>query len=324
VKPTWASSADNATVEAADDGLTATVTLTGIGTVIITATVNDVEGTYTISTSSAFESAAGYWTFEDPANLGKATIGTDLTELAAVKSVEGPSATKNAVQVDPQTPALKWMHNLTIADTEYEFMWHEWHKYKIANTFTVLFDVRPVEQWDMDRLASPLYYAENIREDEVENGVTYGFQAENAAFWVRSMDEVMKLYANGNQWSFDPFTPEKKAAKPWYRIVIKVWPALQTDPDADPTNHEHAFHRELWIDGKLVNDDLRGDNTYYRVGMFENSPVWFLTGSPGNHTEYDEQKGKYVYDIPMPCSTIAVWDKLLSDDEIASLGGVSK
>jgi hypothetical protein len=318
VKPTWASSADNATVEAADDGLTATVTLTGIGTVIITATVNDVEGTYTISTSSAFESAAGYWTFDDPANLGKATIGTDLTELAGLKIVEGPSATKGAVQAEPQQKVLKWEHNLTIADTEYHEQWYG-HSYKIANTFTVLFDVRPIEQWDMDRLASPLYYAENT-----DQSGDYPVNAENWAFAVRSMDEVMKLYANGNQWSFDPFTPEKKAAKPWYRIVIKVWPALQTDPDAQPDNHEHAFHRELWVDGKLVNDDLRGDNSYYRVGMFENSPVWFLTGSESSRNDFNQEKGKYVDDIPMPCSTIAVWDKLLSDEEIASLGGVSK
>jgi hypothetical protein len=106
--------------------------------------------------------------------------------------------------------------------------------------------------------------------------------------------------------------------------VIKVWPALQTDPDADPTNHEHAFHRELWVDGKLINDEIRGDNSYYRVGMFENSPVWFLTGSESNRKDFNEEKQKHVDDIPMPCSTIAVWDKLLTDTEIASLGGVSK
>jgi hypothetical protein len=313
VTPVWTSNAENATVEAAGNGLTTTVTLTGIGTAIITATVDNVSGTYTISTESAFESAAGYWEFNDETNLGKATVGTDLTELTYVDVVAGPSAAKMAVQIRDHQKALRWEHNLTISDVEYHEQWFG-DMYKIANTFTVLFDVRPMEQYDIDRLASPLYYSENVNEAP---------RAESPAFWVRSIDGVMNLYANGNRWTIADINATK-ATKPWYRIVVKVWPSVPEDPDFDPKNDPHSFHRELWIDGKLVEDQVRGDNTYYRVGMFERSPVWFLTGSDGTRNDFNQDKQRYWDDIPMPCSTIAVWDKLLTDDEIASLGGVSK
>jgi hypothetical protein len=144
------------------------------------------------------------------------------------------------------------------------------------------------------------------------------------------MDNSMRLYANGNGWAFDDFTSEKIAAKPWYRVVIKVWPAVEGDEGYNPADADHPFHRELWINGVKVGDQIRGDNTFYRVGFAENnipvgSPaavpgVWFLTGSDLNDTEPN-------YDVPMPCSTIAVWavwDGLLTDEQIVLLGNVSK
>jgi hypothetical protein len=318
VTPVWTSSAENVTVEAAGNGLTATATLTGLGTAIITATVDNVSGTYTISTESPFDEAAGYWTFEDETNLGKATVGTDLTEMH-VDVVPGPSATKKAVQVRDQQKALKWAHNLTISDVGYRGQWYG-QPYKIANTYTVLFDVQPAEDlYNIDRVAAPLFYAENTTGRDLE----YLLDAEGAAFWVRSIDGVMTLYANGNKWTIADINATK-ATKPWYRIVVKVWPAVPGDEGYNPNEADNPFHRDLWINGVKVEDIIRGDNTYYRVGMFENSPTWFLTGSEGDRTKFDEGKQRYVDNIHMPCSTIAVWDGLLTDDQIASLGGVSK
>jgi hypothetical protein len=324
IAPVWSSIAenDNVILEVAENGLTAKVTITGIGSATVTVTEGDATGTYAISTESAFESAAGYWTFDDETNLGKATKGTDLTELAAVESVAGPSATKKAVQVKDQQKALKWEHNLTIADYEYN---RYGVPYKIANTFTVLFDVQPTEDmYNIDRIAAPLYWNEYLLDME------YAPKAENWAFAVRSMDNFLKLYANGNSWSFEEFTDEIKATKPWYRIVIKVWPAVEGepgyeyDPDGENADPNGSFHRELWVNGVKIEDQVRNGNTFFRVGFFENMPTWFLTGSEENRAYFDDGKQRYYDNIHIPCSTIAVWNKLLKDDEIASLGGVSK
>jgi hypothetical protein len=309
VTPVWTSNAANATVEAAGNGLTATVNLTGEGAAVITATVGDVAGTYAISTTSVFESAAGYWTFDDPANLGKATRGLDLTEVQYLEIVEGPSATKKAIQVVDRQPSLKWEHNLTISDYNYTHVWGD-YGYKAADVFTLLFDVRPIDQWSgIDRINSPLYWNE------------YG---EGSPFGVRVMDETMRLYSNGNAWTFDPFSPEKKEAKPWYRIVIKVWPAVPGDEGYNPDDANHPFHRDLWVNGVRIGDQIRGDNTLFRVAPIENASIWFFTGSQADRDRYDEQKQRYQDYIPLPCSTIAVWDRVLTDEEIISLGGVSK
>jgi hypothetical protein len=309
VTPVWTSGAANATVEAAGNGMTATVTLTGEGMVQITATVGDVTGTYAISTTSVFESAAGYWTFEDPANLGKATRGSDLTEVQYLEIVEGPSATKKAIQVVDRQPSLKWEHNLTIADYNYIHPWG-YYGYKAADVFTLLFDVRPIDQWSgIDRINSPLYWNE------------YG---EGSPFGVRVMDETMRIYSNGNPWTFDTFSPEKREAKPWYRIVIKVWPAVPGDEGYNPDDADHPYHRDLWVNGERIGDQIRGDNTLYRVAPIENTPIWFFAGSQADRDRYNETKQRYEDYIPIPCSTVAVWDRVLTDEEIISLGGVSK
>jgi hypothetical protein len=280
----------------------------------ITATVGDVTGTYAISTSSVFESAAGYWTFEDPANLGKAIRGVDLTELN-VEIVEGPSATKKAIQVVDRQPALKWEHNLTIVDHAYSHP-YGYYGYKTANA-TVLFDVRPTVQWadpfagrevGSDRIASPLYWNE------------YG---ENYCFGIRNLQGALGVYANGSPWKFEDMTTELMTVKPWYRIVIRICPAYPGDPGYNPEDANDPFRRAIWVNGVLIADEIRGDNSYYRAGFIENAPIWFLTGSDRDRNAYNEARGYYDY-APMPCSTIAVWDRLLTDDEIIALGGVSR
>jgi hypothetical protein len=322
VTPDWSSNSDNVTVVPSENGMSAQVTISGQGAATVTAAVDDITAEYYIETTSFFDGAAGYWTFQDADNLGKATKGTDLMELTYVDVVAGPSATKKAVQVKDQQKALKWEHNLSIADYEYNRFGT---LYKIANTFTVLFDVQPTEDmYNIDRIAAPLYWNEYLLDIE------YAPKAENYAFAVRSMDNFLKLYANGNAWSFEEFTPEIKASKPWYRIVIKVWPAVdgepgyEYNPDGENSDPNGSFHRELWVNGVKIEDQVRNDNTFFRVGFFENMPTWFLTGSETNRTYFDDGKQRYYDNIHIPCSTIAVWNGLLTDEEVTALGGVSK
>jgi hypothetical protein len=306
LKPVWSASAANATVEAADDGLTAVVTLTGEGAVVITAAVGDISGTYAISTTSIFESAYGYWTFDDETNLGKATRGTDLT-VHSVEVVPGPSPTKGAVQMKDGQKALEWEHNLPVRDYVYTHIWGE-YEYKATDEITLLFDVDAGPLWEVgeansfDRCAAPLYW--NDKSDET-------------CFVMRYYnDNTMNVYANGTRWNL-----RENQKRGWYRVVIKIWPFRQGEEIQGPevTDPDISFHREVWVDGTLINDGMRSDNSYFRVAFVEGAKVWFLSSA-----ERDVEKGDPKLNHSIPCSTIAVWNRLLDPEEIVQLGGVSK
>jgi hypothetical protein len=306
LKPTWTSSATNATVEAAADGLTAVVTLTGEGAVVITAAVGDVSGTYAISTTSIFESAYGYWTFDDPANLGKATRGSDLT-VHSVEVVPGPSSTKGAVRMKDRNKALEWEHNLPVRDYTYTHIWGD-YEYKATDVITLLFDVDAGPLWEVgeangfERCAAPLYWND---------------RSEESSFVMRYYnDNTMNVYANGNRWNFG-----ENQKRGWYRVVIKIWPVREGEESQGPegTEPDISFHREVWVDGTLISDIIRPDNSYFRAAFVEDAKVWFLSAS-----EVEIEGGDLKQNNSTPCSTIAVWDRLLTADEIVQLGGVSK
>jgi hypothetical protein len=132
---------------------------------------------------------------------------------------------------------------------------------------------------------------------------------------MRSIDGWMCLYANGNKWPFD----ENNSG--WYRAVIRMWPVREGEPAAEgltPGNPvQTAFHRELYINGVPIKDDVRDDNTYFRAAFVTDAKIWFLS-------ESDDELETESENFPMPCSTIAVWNRLLDPEEILQLGGVSK
>jgi hypothetical protein len=206
--------------------------------------------------------------------------------------VAGPSATKGAVEAvitaAPEDPTEgEGVEQPRIKALEWE---HPFTENK--TTYTVLFDVQPF--WGLDWHGASLFWN--------GKGPVASFQV------LCTNDWTVNAYCGGNTWTL---AADQAESKPWFRVVIKVW----------PDEEEPLFpHREVWSNGVLVSDQRRGEDFFERVGLFADSHIWFLSETHFGAT----MEGGEKYNHTVPCSTIAVWDHLLTDDEIASLGGVSK
>jgi hypothetical protein len=278
VTPVWTSNADNATV--ISDGLTASVTITGEGTAIITADVSGVTGTYAVSTTSVFESAVGYWAFNDlsnPANYGKATKGDDLEYIPEqFVVVDGPSATKKGVQIIREGEDMQG------------FLWHHpiTDEAKLTN-YTVLMDARITSE------PHGAYY-----------DVYDATGAKIGAIMFRSRDGELTVNHGGSTkiyfGRFGEFTPGEE---PWVRLVF----VAQKDAGEGTSWTYRACINGQVNNSALYVTDSHSDMSVYRLNA--GVPMRFMVAGSAR---------------PFGVSTIAVWDRPLTDDEIASLGGVSK
>jgi hypothetical protein len=277
----WSSDASHVTVTPDDDGMSATVTVSGTGEAVVTAAVGDVTATYNIDVTPvlAFDNAKGYWTFEDPANYGKATRGTDLIVVGdgAIIPADGPSQTKKAITKTNMLDGFRWeSHGITDQG---------------LTDFTVLFDAwAPI---DPDRRYYTLWW----------NG-----RANNYSFCIRSRDGKMTFNRAGG--TFGEYTPViTSGQEPWVRAVFVY--------RIDPANPGKRFLR-IYGDGVLLwsNDENPADVTP-EMDLYAGTPIYFMTGKPDGtaaNTDYN----------PYKLSTIAVWDRALTPEEIALLGEVSR
>jgi uncharacterized protein YjdB len=290
--PVWSSSAATATVVAASDGLTAEVTITGEGAAIITADVDGVTATYAISTTSVFESAAGYWTFNDAANLGKATRGEDLIfALDSIDVVDGPSDTKKAIQLIKDANGLLWNHSMPADVDGTESPDAERQNFRIK-TYTILIDAKP------------------YTEDRVYHSILGNESFDNSLFTFRPRDGALTIAHRGTAINVYADYSEPK----WIRLVAVV----AYNPDVDP---EWAFPYgadfNFYANGEYAGTSTRlytGTDSWttdYMNVLYSDLPVRFLRSTPDGTNSY-------------PVSTIAVWNRALTAEEIASLGGVSK
>jgi hypothetical protein len=311
VTPVWSSSAEHVTVAASEDGMSALVTVSGTGAAVVTAAVGDIKAEYNIATTSVFESAVGYWTFED-ADLGKATIGDDLKyTLSQFSVVAGPSPTKKAVRinhdnVDAEGNAVHWR-----GASEYQgFLWNHGISGASLQNYTVLMDARA----EIDPLGN--YYivfsANDERARQVDGNWVAGEDGgvSGVSFRARSGGDYGDLTLNQGgvtilyyaRWG--TFT---KGEEPWVRLVYSV---------SKENLEEAAWKGRFVINGQVGNADLdvtrNGDDNSGQI-LKEGVPVRFMMAA-GNNEDNN------AYDV----STIAVWDRVLTDAEIASLGGVSK
>jgi hypothetical protein len=315
VTPVWSSSVDNVTVVASEDGMSALVTVSGTGAAVVTAAVGDIKAEYNIATTSVFESAVGYWTFED-ADLGKATIGDDLKyTLSQFSVVPGPSPTKKAVRInhDNNTGGF-WQGALTYQG----FVWNHGLSGESLKNYTILIDARP-EAVPMDTYFV-VYSANNERLiDDIDpvNGGCAG-----VAFRGRPGNGNGDLLVNhaGNNMVWYALDGTFQAGnEPWVRLVFIIstvddnfpdgqnwWRRAVIDGQVGVVNH-HPERGDFPQDFKQYGDNI--ENYDLREGV----PVRFLMAAGG----WERNR---AYDV----STIAVWDHVLTDAEIASLGGVSK
>ncbi|MDR1582303.1 MAG: Ig-like domain-containing protein [Prevotellaceae bacterium] len=316
VTPEWSSSDTKvATVDR-----TGFVQVVGLGTAIITAQIGDYSAVYAISTESPLDDAKGWWTFDDPENLGKALIGENLdVNLDVVTVVPGPTATNGAVRGDwvtspePNIPNITWHHNLPGQFDNNTKLWN----YTVLMDLKVLFQEQKAvnsgagyrQTWDpLMTVGSPdtragiyILWAINYPGTDESSGLGLTLNITGAHQYI-IQDKTWEV--------LNPNTLEGNEA--WYRLIFKM--------TYTPSEDRHKIF--AFLDGKPNTADNgtypahNTDNAYcvpeleIRVG----EPLYFMT-----NRKYDKRH-KGQYDL----ANLAVWDRALSDEEILALGAVPK
>jgi uncharacterized protein YjdB len=274
------------------DELIATVSKTGLVTIIgsgyatISATVNGVSGEYVVSTQSALDDAFGYWRFDDVTNIGKATKGTDLFIHGNVSVVPGPSGTNWAVEGTVGERNLEWKHEQRDDPMEFTFMW----------------DTR--------------FYGINQYYSFYWNG-----SADDASFFARWRQ------ADWLDWSTGEAGAVIKENVGQLQIGRGYYPPVMELAEGDTSrwvrvittfmlNKEEmtGFHN-TYIDGKQVTSNMnaRYDQLGWNSYSGEETPsMFFLADGHGNDGD----------DSVHPMAAIAVWNRVLTEQEIATLGKV--
>lgn len=271
-------SSNNETVATVD--ATGEVTVTGLGTASITAVVNGKEASYTVSTLSLFDDAYGYWTFDDPEQLGKATKGSDLTVNGTVNIVDGPSESNIAIEGTKGEHNLEWQHQ----------------KAESPRQFTMMFDTRffGIRQ----------YYA-----------LYWNGRGNQDACWFFRWRDSSYKYDDGTDGETKPVLQAGRGdyyyvmdlaegdTTQWMRVVITI----------EVSDADDQIIYSTFVDGRKV-ITAKGAGAGYRFDWDTVVPVYFLSDGEGSFNDGD--------DNPQPVAAIAVWDRLLTDDEVASLGRV--
>ncbi|MDR1169553.1 MAG: Ig-like domain-containing protein [Prevotellaceae bacterium] len=281
------------------------VTVVGEGIVTITATVTVTGGTfsadYTLSTGELFDLAIGYWTFDDPENPGKATKGTDLIingELTIVNGptpvkygsgdgevvteVDVPSAGNIAVMGKKGDHTLEWQHQQT----------------PVPRTFTMM--------WDTKFFGYRQYYAMYWNGQDNDANWFFRWRWQNYGDNENEKDprddaaeEKPRLTAGRGDYFQIAELPEGEWT-PWWRVVLVI------EVSADDTGTWTAY-----VDGKKIQSG-RELGVLWMFAWHENLPIYFLSDGSGNDGD----------DGIQPVASIAVWNKALTEQEVASLGGV--
>jgi hypothetical protein len=309
--PVWSSSAATATVTAAANGLTAEVTIIGEGTAVITADVDGVTATYTISTESVFETAVGYWTFDDLTNLGAATRGgIDLVvDNELVTAVNGPVDGNGAVRGSLERK-VDGDNGYGFDNVGLDLTWNHPMTGQVDNkirSFSMLLDVKVLHQDP----SVPTSTARNIWDPIYWNGQEDSPQAGLYIAWEDRGGTNIKISANlTGGWdglliddSFDAATIAGN--EPWIRFVFSVEPDVE-DPERVIVKY--------YVNGQVAPTASAAWSAWGINEIVQGSPVYFMT----KRKHDKEVKGQY------DLSTLAVWDHVLTPEDIASLGGVSK
>jgi uncharacterized protein YjdB len=277
----WSSNDDNiATVSQ-----TGLVTVTGSGYATISAVVNGITATYTVATQSAFDDALGYWRFDDPQDLGKATKGTDLFVYGTVTSVDGPSETNLAVEGTRGEQNLKWEHQQNPDPDAFTMMW-DMRVYSIRQYYCLYWN-----SIDGDGSFFARWRIEDYKDPVTEE--------------VVALQRPLLSVGRGSYWPLMEI-PEGDTSN-WIRLVITF-----TFPDRTAG----AGFYNAYVDGVLTvsNKGCTPALLWNPDRLEEIPPLYFLSDGGIGGGDGD--------DAPHPVAAIAVWDKILTDQEIAALGKV--
>jgi uncharacterized protein YjdB len=250
-----------------------TITLTS-GSIQKTVEVN------VVSVEAIYNSAKAHWTFEDPANLGKATKGNDL-ELGKHEGDYAPFKDKDIEAADGPSPVNKsvFLPKGAWARAVYDIPANGGGSSRV-NEYTIILDFKPM-------VVNDVAYTAVIQTD-VEN-------RSETDLYLKSRGRI------GN----DKGTSSDNTIKAgnWYRLIITL---------------KAGESYKWYLDGTLlVSPGVPGvDEDRYTLDT--RGMVFFGDGLPdqGGNGEFNEED---VY-----VAGIAIWDYVLSADDISLLGGFEK
>jgi hypothetical protein len=282
ITPEWSVDASNVTVSPNANGLSAQVTIKGEGAAVVTVKVGSKEGTYAVSTISLLETAVGYWTFDDPDNLTKATIGEDLVfaisperNVDPIISADGPTADNKAAFI-PIGAYIKCLHGIAPNGSDTA---------KRVNEFTFMFDV----------MAPRVEY---------HNLIHASLETESTSLYLKSNGRVG---ISDNQFG-DRNTPVGTyESNVWYRFVFSV-----------KFGTENSFYNYYW-NGRPLEASLHAEGNSISQDVLNNwrhtldpREVWLFYDDPFQTNGIDDND---IY-----VAAIALWDHPLTTAEVAALG----
>jgi uncharacterized protein YjdB len=323
VTATWKSN----NLEVATVSAIGLVQIVGKGNATITATIGDFTAEYNLSTESPLDDAKGFWLFDDSGNLGKGIVGGDLyVNPAAVTVVPGPSETNGAVRGsweasgEEEVVNMRWDHtNLTKQYTSPENNDVIWN-------YTIMMDIKLLYQEDeayaLDGTALRQTWDPVMQNAPGNRSGVFilwmQYEDDRGAGWAMNVDGSYHCFIRyPDIRSRDDGVANLKGKEPWVRFIYtmtytesdnswKVWGYMNGKPSISEENSmDNTF--PVW-----QGTDYWPNPVALEIRM--NEPLHFMTNRKG------DKRYKGQYDL----AALAVWDRALSDEEIATLGGISK
>lgn len=225
------------------------------------------------------EKSVGWWKFDDPDNLAKATIGTDLVfekradGQAQISPANGPTAGNKAAFV-PIAAYMRCLHGIAANGADGA---------KRVNEFTVMFDVM---------VPNASVYHTLINASSSNTG--------DASLYLKSRGRVgITGGSSGDRNSPDGAVEDNK----WYRFVFSV-----------KCGKENGFYNFYW-NGELLRENLNAMDIDDAVHTLDPARVLLFYDplvSDGGNTSIDDND---IY-----VAEIAIWDRALTAAEVAIVG----
>jgi hypothetical protein len=285
-----------------------------MGNATVTATVGDFRADYVISTSSPLEDAKAYWKFDDPANWGKAEIAGSGDLVINMDLVtyqpglyDGDGAIRGnwetSLDENQDTPNVTWINTMPgqYGDDN-----------KQIREFTVMMDLKLLYQEVTDDPTEPQVWAPLIW-----NGVGSAPMGPlTTIVWRNYPDEDkngevrLALNTRWGTWIHlddKPYNPATLAGnEPWVRVVFSY--------EYDISGGQFRLYSYVNGHPAITNSTYLypQDDAVAHVELVQGADVYFMTRRKG------DKPYKGQYDL----TTLAMWDRVLTLEEVATLGAI--
>jgi hypothetical protein len=285
-------------------GANTTVIAEKPGEAIITVRSGEISRKVTVSVSREarmdylLETVAAQWKFDDPGDLGKATVGEDLEITGTVTAVPGPSEAYGAVQGTVGLADLRAHHGLTGESLE---------------NFTIMWDAR-YPAGDPSTGSSAYYagYWNGTYTSDASMFMVYRMSGGNDNIYdplmgtTTGVDRTNKLSVGAGTYNIleGPYTYPGNSS--WMRIVMTI-------SKVDNSN----VRMDVWKNGVKVMDNLMKGIDQFR--FTEDGWIYLLSDGGNLNPDFTVGDGD---DRPHPLSNVAIWGYALNDREVRLLGTI--